>query len=297
MTVIVPKNYHATQALEANRIFCMDSETALKQDIRALRIGILNIMPNVEAYEFNLLFPLGRTPLQIEPVWIRLNTHSYKSSRKEHLDELYCTFEEANAEKTLDGLIITGAPVGEVPFDKISYWPELQEIFDFARKHIANTLGICWGGIAMAKYLGIPKVQAKTKVFGVYESRNLDRSHPVFGEMDDIFWCPQSRHSIIEDHELKAKADAGDINLLAYNEEAGYFVFETDDQKFLIHLGHPEYNSGRIVEEARRDAQNPRPDVLPPANFNLEHPVNRWRSHRNEFFSQWIKFVYLRTEF
>ncbi len=297
MTVIVPQDYHAREALLKKRVFCISPENAVKQDIRPLRVGILNIMPNVETYEFNLLFPLGRTPLQIEPVWIKLNTHEYKSSRKEHLENLYISFEEANKEKALDGLIITGAPVGELAFDEISYWPELQEIFDYAKDNIASTIGICWGGIAIAKWMGIDKIQYPEKLFGVYQGTNLNRTHTITGEMDDQFWCPQSRHSGIRDEDLEAQRDKGKINLLAHGEESGYFIFESPDHKFIVHLGHPEYNSGRIVTEALRDQQNPRDDVFPPVGFDIENPVNTWRSHRNEFFSQWIKFVYLTCEF
>ncbi|MGL1901696.1 MAG: homoserine O-succinyltransferase [Fibrobacterales bacterium] len=297
MTVIVPQDYHAREALQNKRVFCITPENAERQDIRPLRVGILNIMPNVETYEFNLLFPLGRTPLQIEPVWIRLNTHEYKSSRREHLENLYISFKEANKDKALDGLIITGAPVGEVAFDDISYWPELQEIFEFAKENIPSTLGICWGGIAIAKWMGINKMQYPTKLFGIYEGVNLDRQHPITGEIDDHFWCPQSRHSGIEDSVLEAAAKEGKVALLAHGEGAGYFMFESPDHRFLVHLGHPEYNSGRIVDEAIRDQQNPREDVLPPVRFDIEKPINVWRSHRNEFFSQWIKHIYLTCEF
>ncbi|MGL1934789.1 MAG: homoserine O-succinyltransferase [Fibrobacterales bacterium] len=297
MTVIVPQDYHAREALQNKRVFCITPENAERQDIRPLRVGILNIMPNVETYEFNLLFPLGRTPLQIEPVWIRLNTHEYKSSRREHLENLYISFKEANKDKVLDGLIITGAPVGEVAFEDISYWPELQEIFEFAKENIPSTLGICWGGIAIAKWMGINKMQYPTKLFGIYEGVNLDRQHPITGEIDDHFWCPQSRHSGIEDSVLEAAEKEGSIALLAHGQEAGYFMFESPDHRFFVHLGHPEYNSGRIVDEAIRDQQNPREDVHPPVHFDIEKPVNVWRSHRNEFFSQWIKHIYLTCEF
>lgn len=296
MTVILPEDHHAIDALEAQRISCMTASQAAKQDIRALRIGILNIMPNLETYEYNLLSPLGHSLLQVEPVWIKLKSHTYGSSNKEHLEKLYLTFEEA-IQGGLDGLIVTGAPVGKLPFEEIRYWDEISEIFAYARKHIVNTLGICWGGIALAQDLGLTRTFYSPKLFGVFKGTNLNRSHPITGDLDDTFDCPQSRYSRFEDALMEEKAQAGVINLLAHEKDAGYFLFESSDSKFVMHLGHPEYNSGRLVEEAQRDAEAGLDDVAPPVNFNTEHPINTWRCHRNEFFQSWIKYLYLKNEY
>jgi len=297
MTIILPKYHHAQEALESNHITCIKTEDAAHQDIRPLRIGILNIMPNVKTYEFNLLYPLGKSILQIDPVWIRLESHAYKSSSSEHMENLYVTFAEAIAEKHLDGLIITGAPVEELEFDQIKYWDEVVRILDYAKANIASTLGICWGGMALAKMLGIPKQLTETKIFGVYRTHNLDRHHNITGDLDDYFLCPQSRHAGYSDADLEKARDEKLINLLSYNEDAGYTIFESADQRFLVHLGHPEYNSQRLVEEFRRDQELGRTDVNPPVGFDADNPENCWRSHRNEFFSQWIKYVYLRTSY
>jgi homoserine O-succinyltransferase/O-acetyltransferase len=296
MTIVLPKDYHSFDLLKTKRIEVMNSEEALRQDIRALRIGILNIMPKAQDYEFNLLFPLGRSVLQIDPVWIRLKTHEYVTTDKLHLEKLYVTFEDAIRENILDGLIVTGAPVEEIPFEEVEYWNELCSILTYARKNIASTLGLCWGGLALAKMLGIEKMKYPKKVFGVFESRNLDREHPVTGEIDDVFFCPQSRHAGISDSVLEAERDIGNIRLLAHSKDAGYFIFESSDKKFLVHLGHPEYNSRRLVEETLRDRKKGRKDVGDPVNFDIENPVNRWRSQRNEFFTQWIKYVYEHTD-
>ncbi|MFH2130592.1 MAG: homoserine O-succinyltransferase [bacterium] len=295
MTIITPTQYHAKKALESNNIKCISDEEAARQDIRPLRIGILNIMPNVQTYEFNLLYPLGKSILQIIPVWIKLSTHQYNTSSKEHLDELYVPFKTAVDEKPLDGLIITGAPVEELDFEKVKYWEEIKSIIRYARKNIISTLGICWGGMALAKTFGIDKESFKEKLFGVFENQNLNPHHPITGDLDDKFRCPQSRHSGYSDEVLERERDKGNINLLAHSPEAGYMIFETTDRRFIIHLGHPEYNSGRLIEETLRDTAGKRSDVSLPKNFDLENPVNRWRSHRNEFFSQWIKFIYLET--
>jgi homoserine O-succinyltransferase/O-acetyltransferase len=297
MTVIIPDHYHAKTALEANQIMCVSAQDAARQNIGPLRIGILNIMPKVQTYEFNLLYPLGKSILQIIPVWIKLSTHVYTTSSKAHLDNLYVTFREAVRSKPLDGLIITGAPVEELDFENVTYWEEVLSIIQFARKNIISTLGICWGGMALAKAIGLSKVSFSQKLFGVFETRNLNPHHPITGDLDDCFRCPQSRHSGYPDELLERERDRGNINLLAYSREAGYVIFETTDRRFLIHLGHPEYNSGRLVEETLRDRAKKRPDVQDPKNFEMEAPVNRWRSHRNEFFSQWIKFIYMETSY
>ncbi|MBT3225685.1 MAG: homoserine O-succinyltransferase [Deltaproteobacteria bacterium] len=297
MTIIIPKHYHAKAALESTHIDCISIENAAKQDIRPLRIGILNIMPNVQTYEFNLLYPLGKSILQIIPVWIKLSMHQYHSSSQEHLNDLYVTFREAIHDRPLDGLIITGAPVEELGFEEVQYWDEVVSIIDFARKNITSTLGICWGGMALAKTIGIEKTPFETKLFGVFNIDNIIPGHPITGDLDDVFQCPQSRHSGYPDELLELERDKGNLNLLGHSEDAGYVIFETTDRRLLMHMGHPEYNSGRLVEETYRDKAKNRTDVKDPVNFDFENPVNRWRSHRNEFFSQWIKYIYRETSY
>ena len=295
MTIVLPKNYHIKEELEKSRVFCIPHEQAIKEDIRALRIGILNVMPVAETYEFSLLHPLGRSVLQIEPVWIKLHTHVYSSSNSAHLDNFYIHFEDAIGHQKLDGLLLTGAPVEALPFEDVKYWDELKRILTYARKNIPSTLGICWGGLALAKFLGIEKVQYPEKMFGVYETKNLNRNHRITGDMDDLFHCAHSRHAGVPDSVLEAARDAGIINLLAFSEGAGYSIFESADERFLIHLGHPEYEPERLVFEYKRDREKGRKDVPSPKNFNIDKPINTWRSHRNEFFSQWVKFVHEST--
>ena len=297
MTIVLPKNYHIKEELEKNRVQCVSQEMALKEDIRALRIGILNVMPVAETYEFSLLHPLGRSVLQIEPIWIKLHTHVYSSSNPEHLENFYVHFEEAINHHKLDGLLLTGAPVEELPFENVNYWGELTRILKYAHNNISSTLGICWGGLALAKFLGIEKIQYRDKMFGVYETTNLDRSHRITGDMDDEFLCAQSRHAGIPDDVLERERDKGTIRLLAYSKGAGYTIFESADQRFLIHLGHPEYEPERIVYEFNRDKEKGRGDVPLPLNFNVEKPLNTWRTHRNEFFSQWVKYVHETTTY
>jgi homoserine O-succinyltransferase/O-acetyltransferase len=297
MTIVLSKDYHAKSALEQRRVLCIDPEQALKEDIRALRIGILNIMPQAERYEFSLLYPLGRSVLQIEPIWLRLETHVYTSTDQSHLDKLYVPFEDAVSHDKLDGLIVTGAPVEEIPFDQVTYWEEIQRILRYARRNVASTLGLCWGALAIAKFLGMEKAVFPKKQFGVFETVNLDRDNRITGDMDDVFWCPQSRHSGIPDKVLEEERDKGKIKLLAHSKETGYVIFESSDQRFLMHLGHLEYEPSRLIEEYNRDMKAGRKDVEPPKNVDLENPKNTWRAHRNEFFSQWIKFVHESTQY
>jgi homoserine O-succinyltransferase len=297
MTIIAPKDYHLRGALQERGILCIDPEDASREDIRALRIGILNIMPKAESYEFSLLHALGRSVLQIDPVWIRLKTHRYTSSDWEHLKNLYVLFEDAIAKNRLDGLVLTGAPVEDIPFEDVLYWKEVTRILEYARKNIPSTLGICWGGLALAKQLGIEKNVFKDKLFGVFETRNLDTKHRITGEMDDVFWCPQSRFSGIHDDILEKEHDKGTVNLLAYAKETGYTIFESADSRFLMHLGHPEYNAQRLVEEYFRDVKEDKPGVGPPQNLDVNNPVNRWKGQATEFFSQWIKYIHEHISF
>ncbi len=297
MAIILPEDYHARKALEERRIHCITSFQAQKQDIRPLRIGILNIMPIADTYEYNILFPIGRSIIQIEPVWIRLQTHPYKSTSKVHLDSLYISFEEAVKHRGFDGLIITGAPVEEKEFSDIWFWDELSDILNYAKEKIASTLGICWGGLALAHFNGIEKTVFKDKLFGVYPQKNIDRSNRITGELDDIFMSPHSRYAGIEDAILEEKASAGEISLLAYSIETGYSIFETKNKRFIMHLGHPEYETERLVNEYKRDLEKGIPNIKKPFNLDIENPINTWRSHSLEFFIQWIKDVYLRTPY
>ena len=179
----------------------------------------------------------------------------------------------------------------------MSYWEEIQEILKYAQQNITSTLGMCWGGMAISKYLGIDNIQYKKKVFGVFETKNLDPDNKITGEMDDVFWCPQSRHSGYEDAILERERDKGKINLLAHAEKGGYIIFESPDHHFLIQLGHLEYNADRLIFEYKRDLKAGRTNVDPPENLDLDSPVNRWRGNRIEFFSQWIKYIHETTTY
>ncbi len=295
MALILPANYHKITAVERNRISWIKPEQAERQDIRPLRIGILNIMPLGKQYEFNLLHPLGLSVLQIEPIWIRLQTHAYKSWDQSHLDGLYKSWDEANARGPLDGLIITGAPVEHLDFEEVTYWTEFVKLIDEARISCASTLGLCWAGFALAYLAGVRKVPLQQKLFGVFPMRSLVPGHSLMGTQNDQFLCPQSRYATLPDTAMEAAQRQGRLRLLAHGESVGYTIFETPDQRQLMHLGHPEYNVDRILAEMERDKA--RGDVPPPQNFDSDHPQTLWRSHRNLLFQQWLWFCYQRVSF
>ena len=292
MTLIVRPDYHAVPILERNGIRWIPPSQAKRQDIRPLRIGILNIMPLGEKYEFNILHPLGLSVLQLEPIWIRLESHNYKSWEPKHVDDIYVTYEEAMRDQPLDGLILTGAPVETIDFEDVYYWEEIKTILSDARKNIPSTLGLCWAGFVMAYLEGVKKLNYDHKLFGVFELKNLAPDHPIMGELDDVFFCPQSRHAGMPDEAMEEASESGRLKLLAYGPEAGYSIFSTTDDRFIAHTGHPEYNANRLTEEAKRDLGNP--EVPAPVNFDFNNPLNRWRSHRNIFFAQWVSYCYLK---
>ena len=265
MALILPRSYHKISSIEKNHISWIEPELAERQDIRPLRIGILNIMPLGKQYEFNLLHPLGLSPLQIEPIWIRLKSHSYKTWDLEHLKNLYVHWEEAMSPMPLDGLIITGAPVEHLPFEKVNYWKELVSLIEESKLKCASTLGLCWAGFAMAYMAGVEKNNFNKKLFGVYPMRSLVPGHSLMGTQDDEFLCPQSRHAGLSDIEMEKAEKNGKLRLLAHGEKVGYTIFETPDQRQLMHLGHPEYNVDRLKSEMERDKK--RGDVPPPENF------------------------------
>jgi len=290
MPLIIPNNYHITASLRDRGITCIEKQSIKAHDKHTLRIGIFNVMPEAEKYEFSIMRPLGLSAIPVIPVWIRAANHNYKSSNKDHIKKWYLTFKEATKNEPLDGLIITGAPVETIPFKAVSYWEELTEIFNYARTNIASTLGICWGGLALAKMFGVEKINYAKKLFGVYASRNLNRHHRITGGFNDIFYCPQSRYAGFNENDLNIAADSGKINLLAHSEETGHFIFESSDERFIGHLGHHEYDAERIIFEHFRDLQKGLENA--PVNFDVNNPVNVWRENGNEFFSRWIQNIY-----
>ena len=256
--------------------------------MKKIKIGIINLMPKAEEYEHNLLIPLNKSSNKVTPIFIKLKNHCYSSSNKKNL-ESYNYFEDVKHD--LNGLILSPAPVEDIPFENVTYWEELKKILLYAKKNYGSILGLCWGGLALAKLLDIDKTMYKKKLFGVYRTIKLEPKHEIMKELDDEFYCPQSRHAGIKDNILKQASRKGKINLLAHSQNAGYYIFESKDQKFLINLGHPEYHTNRLVEEYLRDKNKGRNDVIPPENLQINAPINNWKLNGQQFFCGWINSI------
>ncbi|MEI6696860.1 MAG: homoserine O-succinyltransferase [Bacteroidota bacterium] len=258
-----------------------------------LRIGLLNIMPEAEKYETKILRMITQQLISVETVLIRSSFHAYKTTDKHHLEKFYSTFGQAIANKKIDGLIITGAPVELMPFENITYWPELTEIFNYAQKNIISTLGICWGGIAIGKFLGINEIILDKKLFGVFPSTYHQEKHWINNSSKPVFNCPQSRYAGLNEEELELAENNGNIRLLVDSSEAGHYVFESSDERFLAHLGHPEYDIQRILSEYERDQIKGL--NLIPQYFDVKNPVNTWQQNSNDFFSAWLQMIQRKT--
>lgn len=253
-----------------------------------LQIGIINVMPRAETYERYLLRPLTASGVAFEPVWIRLASHVYSSSDSEHVRTRYRTFAELAGRVPLDGLILTGAPVEELAFEDVRYFPELRAILQHGRDAGIGTLGLCWGALALGHLLGLSKVSFERKLFGVFEQRRLDAAHRLTAGFGDRFPCAHSRHSGIPDAELERAKDAGLVHLLAHGAETGYSLFESTDGCFVAHLGHPEYPAERLGEEWQRDTALGRTDLEPPRDIDRDHPIATWQPHCDQLFSNWL---------
>jgi len=206
------------------------------------------------------------------------------------LQELYVTYEEATQEGPLDGLIVNGAAIEQIPFEAVKDWDEIREILLDSKMTCPSTLGIGWGALALAYLEGIEKMYYPQRHFGVFQVEHIYPFHEITGELDDSFWCPQNRLAGIADHVLEQAKDEKRINLLAHGQESGYVIFETPDHRFIMHNGHPEYNVHKLIKEIERSQNSD--DVLSSANFDPADPVNRWQGHRNSFFTQWLKYCY-----
>ncbi|MQG19462.1 MAG: homoserine O-succinyltransferase [SAR202 cluster bacterium] len=292
MSIILPSNYHSIQQIQQNSLIRCVSKNQLSNldPSNPIKIGILNIMPLGHQYELNILNSLGFTNFNIEPIWLKLNSHDYKSWPPGYIEKFYISYEKAKNEIALDGLIITGTPLEHLDFEEVNYWNEIVGIINDARNSFPSTLGLCWAGMAMAYLLGVKKVVFQTKLFGVFELENKAPNHPIMGATDDKFFCPQSRYAGMDNKEIEKAENRGDLKLLAFGKEAGYPIYETPDHKQLIHLGHPEYNSSRLAYEAKRDSGNP--NVPPISNFDYSKPKNVWKMHRHTFFQQWLNFCH-----
>lgn len=299
MPLNLPDRLPAIQLLRKENIFVIDETRAIHQDIRPLKIIILNLMPLKIATETDLLRLLSNSPLQIEIDFLQIEGHIAKNTSLEHLNAFYHTFSEIKANK-YDGMIITGAPVELLPFEEVDYWQELCNIFDWATHHVTSTMFVCWGAQAALNYhYGVPKYPLTKKMFGVFDHRITDSKLPIFRGFDDVYRAPHSRHT-----EIRAKDidKVPELKVISYSKTAGVYMAIAKNGKQLFITGHPEYSRDTLDKEYKRDLGKGLPIELPlnyyPSDDAAKVPVLSWRSHANLLYSNWLNYyVYQETPY
>ena len=299
MPLRLPDRLPAIELLKHENIFVMDYTRAHMQDIRPLKIVILNLMPLKITTETDLVRLLSNTPLQLEISFMKLKSHTPKNTPIEHMMMFYRSFEEMRTEK-YDGMIITGAPVEQLEFEEVGYWEEMKEIFAWARTHVTSTLYICWAAQAGLFYhYGIPKYPLPQKMFGIFPQHTLDPQLPIFRGFDDVFQMPHSRHTELHREDILANPD---LRLIAESPDSGVsIVMARNGREFFI-TGHLEYAPDTLDKEYRRD-KDVRKDVDVPRNYYRfndpsQPPLVTWRAHANLLYSNWINYyVYQETPY
>ncbi len=299
MPIKIPLDLPAAQTLADENIFVMDIQRAVTQDIRPLRILVLNLMPTKIVTETQLARLLGNTPLQIELELMMVSSHNVKNTSQEHMLAFYKTFDELK-NQYFDGLVITGAPVEHLEFDKVDYWPELCEIMEWSKSHAYSTLHICWGAQAGLYYhYGIPKFPLPEKMFGVFPHRVTHKGSILFRGFDDVFWVPHSRHTTVRKEDILA---CPALKILAESEEAGVYAVSTNGGRQIFITGHSEYDPLTLQTEYLRDKNQGLPIAVPknyyPNDDETLPPLCRWRSSANLLFCNWLNyFVYQATPY
>jgi homoserine O-succinyltransferase len=299
MPINIPSDLPARAALELENIFVMADARARGQDIRPLRIAIVNLMPTKTATELQLLRLLGNSPLQVDIVLLRTATHESTHTAGDHLSRFYRTFNEVSAEK-FDGMIITGAPVEQLDFEEVDYWPELQKIMDYSRENVFSTLYICWGAQAgLYHRFGIPKYTLDSKLFGVFPHKICKPGQKLFRGFDDTFNVPHSRYTEVRRRDLEKCAD---LEILSESAEAGVTVAMANKPNEIFMTGHLEYDAATLGAEYLRDLDKGL-EISPPRNY-FPHddperaPLVSWRAHAHLFFSNWLNYyVYQETPY
>ncbi|MFZ5967202.1 MAG: homoserine O-acetyltransferase MetA [Bacillota bacterium] len=299
MPVIIPESLPAADILQKENIFIMNEKRALHQDIRPLKIAILNLMPTKIETETQLLRLLGNTPIQVEVVLLRSEVYASKNVQEEHLLTFYRTFSEIKDQK-FDGLIITGAPVEQMEFHDVDYWQELKDIMAFSKDHVTSTLHICWGAQAGLYYhYGIPKYPLKEKMFGVFPHTIVTKNIKLLRGFDDEFFIPHSRHTEIKKSDI---INVPELEILAESETAGVSIIAAKNGRQIFLTGHSEYDPDTLKKEYQRDITKGL-DIAVPQNYFLHNqpcndPIVKWRSHANLLFSNWLNYyVYQETPY
>lgn len=302
MPIKIPEHLPAMEILSQENIFVMGEERAFHQDIRPLKIVILNLMPRKETTEIQLLRLLGNSPLQVDIVLLHIETHLSKNTAQEHMDSFYKSFSDIKGQK-FDGMIITGAPVEHLEFEKITYWEELQAIMNWTRTHVTSTFHICWGAQAgLYHHYGIPKYPLNEKMFGIFQ-HNVNKSGlhgmQLLRGFDDEFHVPHSRHTEIKRGDLEKHPE---LEVLSESDEAGIYIVVSKDGRQVFVTGHSEYDTLTLKEEYDRDIAKGLSIALPvdyfPNDDPTKTPIHRWRSHTSLLFQNWLNYyVYQETPY
>ena len=299
MPIIIPKNLPAAKTLKEENIFVMNSVRASHQDIRPLKIAIVNLMPTKIQTETQLLRLIGNTPIQVDVDFIHTETHKSKNTTEDHLISFYKTFKDIKNTK-YDGMIITGAPIEKLDFEDVEYWEELKEIMDFSTKNVTSTLHICWGSQAgLYHHYGVPKYLLEEKMFGVFPHTVNYKKSKLFRGFDDIFYVPHSRHTEVRKDDI---INVPELHVMAESKESGVYIVGTKGGKQIFVTGHSEYDPLTLKVEYDRDIATGL-KIKVPANYYLNNdpakkPVVKWKGHANLMFSNWLNyFVYQETPY
>lgn len=296
MPIRVQNDLPVKEILEHENIFVMDEFRAVHQDIRPLKVGLLNLMPLKEDTELQILRSLSNTPLQVDVVFVTVSSHQSKNTSANHLNKFYQSFDEIKKQK-FDGFIITGAPVEQMPFEEVDYWEELTEIMEWTNTHVTSTVHLCWGAQAGIYYhYGVNKEALNEKVFGVFEHKVHNKKTPLIRGFDDVFLAPHSRHTTVPAEKL---SQISELMILADSEEVGVFLCMSKDGRRIFVMGHPEYDRLTLHTEYMRD-QKKGLNIQLPKNYypedNCENkPLLTWRSHANNLYTNWINYYVYQT--
>lgn len=299
MPLNLPDKLPAIELLKEENIFVIDASRATQQDIRPLKIVVLNLMPLKITTETDLVRLLSNSPLQVELSFMKIKSHTSRNTPVEHMTTFYSDFELLRNNK-FDGMIITGAPVEQMEFEDVTYWNEIQEIFDWARTHVTSTLYICWAAQAgLYHHYGIPKYPLEKKMFGIFEHKAGNLLYPIFRGFDDLFYVPHSRHTEVRREDI---LKVPELTLLSESDESGvYMVMARNGREFFI-TGHSEYSPLTLDTEYRRDLEKGLKIDIPTNYYAGNDPANgplvRWRAHANLLFTNWLNYyVYQETPY
>ena len=299
MPIKTQSDLPAKEILERENIFVMDENRAMHQDIRPISIAIVNLMPLKEETELQILRSLSNTPLQIDVVFVALESHESTHTSLSHLNKFYMSFADIK-EQNFDGLIITGAPVEQMEYEEVDYWPEISRIMEWSKTHVTSTLHLCWGAQAGLYYhYGIPKRALDKKMFGVYRHKVMNRKIPLVRGFDDYFYAPHSRHTEVRREDIEKHPG---LTILAESQEAGVFLVINEDGSQIFVMGHPEYDRVTLHKEYMRDKERGLPIEKPvnyyPDDDENQKPLLQWRSHGNILYANWLNYyVYQQTPY